>query len=298
MLGKACGACFTAMLLLAGLAFAAATLNEQRSKDSAALEALTIVFVVGAICLLVLSVLFAIAFAATLVWRYFHAVEVPPGQWYCRYWPNERIAQVSGVAVTVREWAGTVRVNCYAQFVDEEVRFSSSLGAHANGTLLIEFPQQKVDFASDPKEGDPAIIQVAAEPLWWHGRPSQRIERITIGITDRRPTITPEQIRAAIARIDPLIGEAQEILELCGRPREQMVGADPMHFMHVCVARINKFAQAAIKTINEVAPEWTGKLQNVGNVTHNTDVKPAMIQQLEKMLENLGFIQDELRRRL
>ena len=41
-----------------------------------------------------------------------------------------------------------------------------------------------------------------------------------------------------------------------------------------------------------------GKFKNVGNVTHNTEVKPAMIQQLEKWLDNLGAIQEELRKRL
>jgi len=71
-----------------------------------------------------------------------------------------------------------------------------------------------------------------------------------------------------------------------------------MHFQNFCIPRIIKFGSDAATTINEVAPEYIGKLQNVGNVTHNTDVKPAMIQELEKWLENLGAIQDELRKRL
>lgn len=106
------------------------------------------------------------------------------------------------------------------------------------------------------------------------------------------------RVRKAIAAIDPLVDEAQRILESCGRPREQMRGADPMYFQNVCIPRINKFALDATTTIRGVAPEYTGKFQNVGNVTHNTDTKPAMIQQVERWLENLGAIQDELRKRL
>jgi len=298
MFAKASGACFGVAGVLAGLAIATASLNRAGAKDSAGLDALTLIFVVAALALLGLGVLFGLAVAWTLVWRYFHAVDVPSGQWYCRYWPGERIAQVTGVGVTVREGAGTVRVNCHAQFKEEEVSFALSLGPHVNGTLNVDFPQQKVHFASDLREGDPAEIVVIAEPSWWRGRPSKREQRIAVGITDHRPAVTPEEVRAAIARIDPLISEAQALLEACGRPREQMIGADPMYFLHECVPRINKFAQDATVTISEVAPEFLGKLQNVGNVTHNTDVKPAMIQHVEKLLENLGAIQDELRKRL
>jgi hypothetical protein len=107
-----------------------------------------------------------------------------------------------------------------------------------------------------------------------------------------------DRYRRAIARIDPLITEAQEILESCGRPREQMLGSDPMYFQNVCMPRINKFALNATTTIREVAPEYVGKFQNVGNVTYGTDVKPAMIQQMERWLDNLGAIQDELRKHL
>lgn len=107
-----------------------------------------------------------------------------------------------------------------------------------------------------------------------------------------------ERIRQRIAAIDPLIAEAQEILEACGRPSEQMRGADSMHFQRVCIPRINQFARDATTTIQKVAPEYMGKFQNVGNVTHGTDVKPAMIQQVERWLENLGAIQDGLRTRL
>ncbi len=107
-----------------------------------------------------------------------------------------------------------------------------------------------------------------------------------------------ERIRRSIAAIDPLIGEAQEILEACGRPHEQMRGADPMYFQRACIPRINRFAHDAITTIQEVAPEYMGRFQNIGNVFRGTDDKPVMIQQVEKWVENLGRIQDELRRRL
>lgn len=107
-----------------------------------------------------------------------------------------------------------------------------------------------------------------------------------------------DRYRRAISRLDPLITEGNAILDSCGRPREQMRGADPMYFQNVCMPRINKFALHATATIREVAPEYVGKFQNVGNVTRNTDIKPAMIQQVERWLENLGAIQDELRKRL
>lgn len=296
MLSKACGACFTVALVLAALAFAAAELNQGREQSSAALDLLTTIFIVASVVFLILCMLFGGLFVAVWIWRYFHAVEITAGQWYCRYWPLQRIAQVSGVVIKCRDWAGTLKVSCHAQFVKEEVRWATALGG--NGSLVVEFPQQAVAFASDPKEGDPAIIVIRAEPSWWRGRPSQRIQRINIGITDHRQAVTPDQVRDAIARIDSLVGEAQRILDSCGRPREQMQGADPMHFQNFCIPRIIKFGSDAATTINEVAPEYIGKLQNVGNVTHNTDVKPAMIQELEKWLENLGAIQDELRKRL
>ncbi len=129
----------------------------------------------------------AAVWSAMIVHRFFRAVEVVNGQWYFRYWPLERIAQVYSVPVSMRDGVGPVKVSCQAQFGDDEVKFLRMIPDGNRGTIVIEFDQQKVDFASDPKEGDTAWLVVRAEPHWWRGRPSQRIQRIAIGITDHRP---------------------------------------------------------------------------------------------------------------
>ena len=105
-------------------------------------------------------------------------------------------------------------------------------------------------------------------------------------------------ITSRIKTFDSFVDEAQAILDECGRPREQMVGAPPMHFLQECVPRIQKFHADVTKAIDELVPEFMGRFRNVGNVTHNTDDKPAMIQQVERWLENLKWIEDELRKRL
>lgn len=254
--------------------------------------------------LIVLSLFFlvyALAVLATTVWRYFHAVEVMPGKWYFRFWPHEQIAQASGITVRVHEWAGVVKVKCRAQLDRDEVVSTAEIPAGSNGEYGPAFRQEKVDLRGDPNEGDTARLVVNAWSSWWRGAPSERVQTVKVGITDHRPAPiaqTPEQVREAIARINPLIEEAQEILDACGRPQEQMRGADPMYFHKACIPRINQFARDASTTIQEVAPEYMGKFQNVGNVFRGTDDKPVMIRQVEKWLENLGKIQDELRRRL
>ena len=68
--------------------------------------------------------------------------------------------------------------------------------------------------------------------------------------------------------------------------------------MNECIPRINKFGRDCTTTIDRHAPEFRGKFQNVGNITHGTDIKPAMVQQVERWLENLDAIQGELRTRL
>ena len=301
MFGRASGACFGAALVLAGLALGAAALNEQSTEGSEFLDLLTIVFIIAASGFLVLSVIFGLIFVGVWAWRYLHAVEVLPGEWYFRFWPNEQTAQASGIAVRVYEWAGAVKVKCHARFGRDEVDSIAEITAGSNGTFWPGFPQQKVNLESDPYEGNVAWLVVKAWPSWWRGGQSERIQMVKIAVIDHRPApiaVTPEQAREAIARIDPLIVEAQEILDACGRPHEQMRGAGPMYFQEVCIPRINQFARDATTTIQEVAPEFMGKFQNVGNVTQGTDVKPAMIQQVERWLENLGAIQDELRKRL
>ena len=283
-------------LVLIGLAFAAAAFNAD-GEGIPGVRALNWAFILGAIIFLVLSVFFGLALIALTIWNYFHAVEVPPSKWYCRYWPAQRIAEVSGVKVRTRESAGRVRVYCQARFAEDALaQLSTSLDG--DGTHLVDFPQQGVDFANDPQEGDLAIVTITANPAWWRGRPAKRTQPVEVGITDHRRSVTPEQVENALKRLDGLVDEAQRILERCGRPHEQMRGADPMDFQENCMPRINQFNADATNTIDEVAPEYMGKFKNVGNVTHNTDVKPAMIQQLEKWLDNLGAIQGELRKRL
>ena len=71
-----------------------------------------------------------------------------------------------------------------------------------------------------------------------------------------------------------------------------------MYFQEECIPRINKFYADTTSAIRELVPEFMGRFDNVGNVTYDTDAKPAMIQQLEKWLENVRLIEDELRKRL
>jgi hypothetical protein len=287
---------FALALTLAGLAIAS-VLGARPEDSPPYLEPLAWIFFIGALVFLAIAFLVALAWLALLIRHYFHAVDAPFGQWYCRYWPAQRIAHVSGVKVRTHQAEGRVRVHCEVRFVEDAfAQFSTAL--RGDGTHIIDFPQQGVDFANDPQQGDLATVTVTANPDWWRGRPSKRTRYVEVDITDHRPSVTPEQVESALKRLDGLVDEAQRILERCGRPQEQMRGADPMDFQEHCVPRIIKFQADATKTIAEVAPEYMGKFTNVGNVTHNVEVKPAMIQQVEKWLDNLGAIQDELRRRL
>lgn len=282
--------CFGAFLGLAALAFASGTL-----------DLLTVIFIAGAVVSLLLCAIFGLILVAGWAWGNFHAVEVIPGEWYFRHWPHQQVAEPSGIAVRVRESAGTVKVTCRARLDQGEVVFTTTIPAGSDGVYGAGFSQQKVRFGSEPNEGDPIQLIVSAHPSWWRGRSSERAQTVLCGITDHRPApfaVTPQQIRDALTRLDPLIREAQAILDCCGRPAEKMEGADPMYFQNECMPRINQFATDSAALINEVVPEYIGKFENVGNVTHNTDTKPAMIQQVEKWLENLGAIQDDLRNRL
>jgi hypothetical protein len=84
------------------------------------------------------------------------------------------------------------------------------------------------------------------------------------------------------------------ILEECGRPKETYHAA-PMFFVDVCMPKINEWYQLVRKDLAELIPEYAANFENVGNVTHNTDAKPAMIQQLERSLQRLDEIMDSLR---
>jgi hypothetical protein len=297
MVGKAFAACFVTGLSLVGLAIGSGGLNAGREESSRALEALTWAFISGAILLLSLSLVLGLTFVALMIWSYFHAVDVPRGRWYCTYWPAERKTHITGIEIKVGSSAGRVRVHSKVRFAEDALaEFTGQVDG--DGTYGPSFPQQDVDFANDPQEGDLATVTVRATPDWWRGRPASQTQQVAVAITDHRLTVTHAQVHAALSLFNALIGEAQSILDACGRPREKMVGADPMYFQEHCMPRINQFGRHATATITELCPEYLGKFQNVGNVTHNTDVKPAMIQQVEKWLENLGAIEDELRKRL
>lgn len=198
MFGKASGACFTVATVLALLAFASAQLNQGREQSSAFLDALTAIFIVASIVFLSLCVFFGLIFVGVWAWGFLHAVEVLPGEWYFRFWPHEQRAQPSGIALRVRESAGPVKVKCHARFGRNEVDFSAEISAGSNGGYWLDFPQQKVDLESDPKEGDVAWLVVKAWPSWWRGGLSWRIQMVKTGVTDHRPApnaVTSEQVR-------------------------------------------------------------------------------------------------------
>ena len=161
----------------------AASIPPEQYQRWPVLELMPVILAIVAIGFFILGTLFGIGCVARCIWRYFHAVEVPTTQWYCRYWPLQRIAQVHSVLINVHRWAGTVQVECHAQFGKEKVRWLTT----ASESVYVEFPQQKVDFVSDPNEGDPASIVIKVKPRWWRGRSSERIQQVSIGITDHRP---------------------------------------------------------------------------------------------------------------
>lgn len=213
MFGRASGACFGAALLLAGLALGSAALNEQRTESSEFLDLLTIVFIVASIAFLSLCVISGLIFVGVWAWGYLHAVEVLPGQWYFRFWPHERLAQASGIAVRVRKSAGAVNVKCRAQIGRDgrdKVVSIAEIPAGLNRTYGPEFPQQRVvDLGSDPNEGDVAWLVVNAWPSWWRGRPSELIQMVNIGVTDHRPAAEENGLQQLI-RVTPSEGKGMK----------------------------------------------------------------------------------------
>ena len=298
-LAKWAGALFTTATVLFGLALAAAAVPEEQKTAwyLDLLDILTAIFVLASFAALLAALLLTISFVIALGYGFFHSVEIPSEKWYCRYWPAQRKAQVSGIAVAVRGSSGRVQISAEAAFGSDSIaQFSSSV--EGDGTHWPEFRQEDVDFSIDPQEGDLATVTVKVTPAWWRGQQATRTEQVRVGITDHRKTVTSEQVHNSLGTFDSFVDEAQAILDECGRPREQMVGAPPMHFLQECVPRIQKFHADVTKAIDELVPEFMGRFRNVGNVTHNTDDKPAMIQQVERWLENLKWIEDELRKRL
>ena len=118
MLAKAMRDCFGVAAILAGLAFAAAqTKFENR-------ELLTTILVTGCFIAIGIGLLFFVAFLVDLTYRYFHAVRVMPGQWYPRYWPLQRIAQVGGIENKHEDRVGVLKLICQAQFGSGETTFT------------------------------------------------------------------------------------------------------------------------------------------------------------------------------
>jgi hypothetical protein len=107
-----------------------------------------------------------------------------------------------------------------------------------------------------------------------------------------------ERFQRALGRLTPHIDSGQEIIDECGRPREQMHGAPPTYFLDHCLPRINEWVSRVRRDIEECVPEYLSKFQYFGNVTYDTEQKPAPVQSLEKRLGQLADITDELRRRM
>lgn len=209
MLGRGWG-CYAASTALATLALGSYAANQARGESSPLLDALTVTFAGLAVVFLIVGTAILLLWAARWIWCYFHTVEVHPQQWYCRYWPLQRLLQVSGVPITTRDWAGKVSVSCEVQIFDEAMHFLSTISEHSHGSLTIEFPQQSVSLATHPVEGDPAMVRIKAQPSWWRGRSDELMQLVQIGITDHR---SQDEIRSDGLRkeVRELIAEARDL---------------------------------------------------------------------------------------
>ena len=176
--------------VLAGLSIEAAALPQSQIVRWPLLEVAPIILVVVAIGFFILGVLFGIGGIVRWLVGYWWAVQIPLVRWYCRYWPMERIAQVSSVGIEVRDSPGRIRLECSAQFghINNTVTWSRELAGHGNGGSSIEFPQQAVAFLPEPHEGDTATITIRAKPRIWKGRARSSMQLVTIGVSDHRPT--------------------------------------------------------------------------------------------------------------
>jgi len=150
---------------------------------------------------------------------------------------------------------------------------------------------------------EPGIYRLTVT-VTWEGRPYDYSQELVIPASansEPEPNLVNPDSRAFLRRVLDLtsgdIEAGQAILEECGRPREQYYGAPPTHFMDYCIPKINSWLAWTRQHIAEHVPEYMGKFQSIGNVTHGTDEKPAMIQQVEAHLRQLESITDELRRR-
>jgi hypothetical protein len=196
-------------------------------------------------------------------------------------------------------WIKKVRISYYAEFADERFGVSKDVSVIAS-TFSVDLGQPSVDFAADPKAGDPAVVVFRIKPIpWFFGRGEELTVHSTVAITDHSPALgTSDQVRDAIEQITPLIVEAQAILNDCGFSDADMRGADPMHWLKYCNPRVLKLGAKAVNTLHRVAPDHLTRFQAVRLVTQNTHEKKAMIQTVERWQVNLLAIQDELRKQL
>jgi hypothetical protein len=304
MFARWCGACWGAALLALTVALASATLSEQRqqtgAQDTALLDALTVIFVVLACALLLVGVLFLLAFMGVWAHRYLYPVRISTRKVYCHFWPFQRIAEVSGAIWEAKgDWYKRVRVSWKAQCGDE-IFSASQEQFSAGGSGSFSIGQVPVDFVTDPKAGDPVTVIFRVELLpRWMGRPTAAIAHANVGVIDHSPNLgSPEQLRDAIDQIKKLLREGQAILNECGYDDRVMTGAPPMHFLNECNPRILRFGAKATNTLRRVAPDYESRFDITGLITHNTDEVKAMIQQLDAWVKNLLAIEDALMARL
>lgn len=174
---------FATSMILAALAFAAdGAKPDGRAESSDWLDALTWLFILGAFAFFALSIMLGTLFLLRWGWRYFHTIDISAGQWGCRYWPLQRRLQVTGVAITTRDWAGEVSATCDVLIANEAVQFA----AVAQGARVLKFPQQSVNLARHPEEGDLATVTVKSNPPWWRGWSGELSQNVLIGISDQR----------------------------------------------------------------------------------------------------------------
>ncbi len=191
-------------------------------------------------------------------------------------------------------WVADAKRNIFAS----ERGFATRPGYYVTGEKFIYHRAVR-----DNWKLDPGIYRLTVT-VTWEGRRYEYSRELVIpdlASTASEPFDGGPDNRAFLRRVldttSADISAGQAILEECGRPREQYYGADPMHFLKYCTPKINSWLTLTSRHIAEHVPEYMGKFQSIGNVTYNTDEKPAMIQQLEAHLRQLESITDELRHR-
>ena len=188
----------TGLVAVTGALTSATLANQQEQQsppgDTVLLDALTVAFAALAVALFVDGTVCLIFFIAIWIWRYFHAVKVlHDGQWYCRYWPLQRIVEVSGVRIGVRDWAGNVKVACTLRVGETNAVFPCQIPGGQDGPYGASFGQQAINLPIDPNEEDPVSVLVRAVLAWWRGRPSTYCKpyQLALRITARTKTRKP-----------------------------------------------------------------------------------------------------------